>query len=123
MNETRGRPRGRQPFKDQKGGQRKDTIRKLKEFVDTYAGGDFSIFQTVLAKQDGRMEGNIRLSASESMIYDCSMVTRLLEGINALVAQTSDYQKRQYVSIFRHAGLSRKFLASKGFRIGERGTL
>ena len=36
----RGRPAGRQQFSRQKGGQKKQTIREFRDFIDVKAGGD-----------------------------------------------------------------------------------
>lgn len=122
MRAARGAHYGRQLFEHQKGGQRKDTKRRFHDFIRVYCGGDYSIIFDVLNTLDGRMEGGRWLNARESMMYDCQPMTRLLNGIAALMDSVPDYHKRQFASIYRDAGFTRNFLNAKGIHIGERCT-
>lgn len=120
----RGRPVGRQPFHAQKGGQRQKTIRELKDLVDISAGGDFNgLFEVFMKTAPHVIDGNRSLTPWEVLIRDSQQTGRLLQGIQVLIGQSSDYKKRQFISILRHAGLSRDFLDRKGIHVGEKGSL
>lgn len=118
----RGRPAGRQRFSLQKGGQKKQTMREFREFIDSKAGGDGeALVEAWLDRQDHKIVGGRSLSPFECIVRQSQCFQRMLEGVAKLANRASDYKKRQFYSIFRYAGISRELLNSYGINVGERG--
>lgn len=118
----RGRPTGRQRFSQQKGGQRKQTMRELRAFIEKQAGDDgYGLFEAWLGQQDPKVVGGHALTPLELLTRQSQYFKRLVEGVGKLANQVSDYKKRQFYSIFRWAGLSRDALSDLGVYVGERG--
>lgn len=119
---NRGRPKGRQPYGAQKSGQKSRTKAELREFIATSAGGDGKkLIEDYMKTQDGKVVGNRHLTAWEVLMSESREMIALVKGLQVLAKQAPDYKKRQFVSIIRGAGFTRKQLEAMGVPVGERG--
>lgn len=119
-----GRPKGRQAYRNQKSGQKGKTKAELRNFITTAAGGDGdSLIADYMRNQDGRIIGNRHLSAFEVLVVESQEMRALVQGINCLIEKSSDYKKRQFVSILRSTGMPLKVFQEMGCKnIGARST-
>ncbi len=120
----RGRPAKRQPYRDQKGGQRRESMQMLNEFVETTAGGDYeTIFGEFILKKSTKEAAKEKAKRLLDLLSTWKPLRAVIEGIKNACAPMPTFHKRQMISIVRASGFSRETIELLGWRIGPQGTI
>ena len=123
INSKPGRPSKRQPYCDQSGGQKRDTMKQFSDFLQDKAGGDYeSIFRDYLSKQErkeGERQKSMRLL---NLLKGWAPMKTLIKGLKTTCERLPTYEWREVISIVINAGFTRKMMTNLGWRIGAAGT-
>jgi len=114
---SRGRPTGSQPFSNQKGGERSSTLAAFTKFIEKRAGGDAT--GLILAYLDTKHAKKHFSKPDFDRSFDLSRINKLLTGFKPIYETTPDYNKVQYLSIFRNASLTRRELIQMNYKISS----
>lgn len=124
INHKRGRPAQRQPYRDQKGGQRRESMQKFKEFIDTVAGGDYeTIFGEYIVKISAKESAKEKAERLLDLLSSWKPLRKIIAGIKTACKHLPTFNKRQMVSIVRASGFSRETIGLLGWEIGPEGTI
>lgn len=120
----RGRPAKRQPYRDQQGGQRRESMQKLNEFVATTAGGDYeTIFGEFILKKSAKQTAKEKAQRLLDLLSTWKPLRAVIEGIKNACNPLPTFHKRQMISIVRASGFSRETMELLGWRIGPECTI
>ena len=112
----------RQPYQNQKGGQKRESMKKLNEFMDTVAGGDFETiireFLEKKSKQEGQREKSMKLLG---LLQGWKPLRTMIQGLKAMCSHKPTYLWREVISIVVDSGFSRKMVKNLGWNIGPDG--
>jgi hypothetical protein len=114
---SRGRPTGSQPFSDQRGGERSSTLSAFNQFIDNRAGDDATgLILAYLESRHAKTRFNYR---QFDRSFELSRIKKLLTGFKPIYETTPDYNKVQYLSIFRNASLTRRELIQMNYKVSS----
>jgi len=120
----RGRPAQRQPYRDQKGGQRRESMQKFKEFIDTVAGGDHeTIIGEYIVKISAKESAKEKAERLLDLLSSWKPLRAIVAGIKTACKHLPTFHKRQMISIVRASGFSRETIELLGWKIGPQGTI
>ena len=117
-----GRPRGRKPYREQRGGHKRDSFTRCQAAMSMHTGGDnIGFVMDWLRRQDHVCEDGRAIPLLHHNFRESQEITTVMRGMNKLLNAATDYNKRQVCSIFVDAGFTRDSLRQFGVSIGERG--
>lgn len=123
VNSKPGRPSKRQAYGNQSGGQKRDTMKQLRDFIQDKAGGDYeSLFRDYLSKQErkeGEREKSTRLL---NLLKGWAPMKTLIKGLKTTCERLPTYEWREVISILIDAGFTRKMMKNLDWKIGAAGT-
>jgi len=117
-NRSRGRPKGYEPFSEQSDSKRSSTLTALRKLIDDKAGGDAT--GLILAYLESRHAKTHFVPRQFDRSFELSRINKLLTGFKTIYDSTPDYNKVQYSSIFKNAGLTRSELKEANINISSK---
>lgn len=118
-----GRPAGRQEYRHQKGGQRKDTMAQFKKVVETLAGGDYeALIEEFLQKKAASLTESEKAKRLMQLLRHWKPLRMMLKGLKTVCERLPTFKYREMVSIVVSTGLSRRAVKDLGWKIGQDGT-
>lgn len=118
-----GRPRGCSRYRDlsAKGGHKRDCYNKGFDALASRVGGDVEGWvMDFLAKAEKNLADGTKMSQLHAALLESQPFKELMNGLNQVMKNLSDYNKRQIGSIFVAAGFTRKALVKSGVQIGDK---
>jgi len=117
-NRSPGRPKGYEPFSQQSDSKCSLTLTKLNKFIDKNAGGDAT--GLILAYLKSKHSKTCFSAREFNRSFELAWINKLLRGFNNIYSSMPNYNKIQYVTIFRNAGMTRDEVNSVGYNISNK---
>ena len=116
-----GRPAGQKPYGEQRGGQRKKTLREFQEFMKERAGNDMTLIFEYLQGKAKKMATREQANRLLELMNGFKMLKKLVGGLKTMCQRLPTWRQREVLSIMVDTGLTRQQVQSLGWHIGAKG--